>query len=89
MWNCSGHQGYVFLRSHQVSEKKAATIIKHGCEFSGKIVESGGWSRQYASAEKRTVVQIELSVFARDAQNVESNADLKNFDVGSAVTEDT
>lgn len=52
-------------------------------------MESGGWSRQYASVEKRTVVQIEWSVFARDAQNVESNADLKNFDVGSAVTEDT
>lgn len=51
-------------------------------------MESEGWSRQYSGAEKRTVAQIEWSVFARDAQTVESNADLKNLDVGSAVIED-
>ena len=37
---------------------------------------------------KRTVAQIEWSVFATDAQNVESNVDLKNLDVGPAVIED-
>lgn len=38
---------------------------------------------------KRTVAQIEWSVFATDSQNVESNVvDLKNLDVGSAVIED-
>lgn len=36
---------------------------------------------------KRIATQTEWSVFATDAQNVESNADIKNLDVGSVVTE--
>lgn len=50
LWNCPGHQGYVYLKSHQVYEEKDAILTKHIHDSNNTIVESEDWSRPYTGA---------------------------------------